>query len=193
MMDEPGSARSGKSSKNSDELVGLVPIAAPNARLLVLGSMPGSCSLVEERYYAHPQNMFWPIMESMFGIPVELPYDKRVEGLRHSGVALWDVIGRCRRRGSLDQSIDPESVVVNDFGALFRHCRDIGKIGFNGRMAEKCWTRYVLPTLPGRIREIERVCLPSTSPANAAMSRDDKIKIWRNRLESPPAGIVWVP
>lgn len=189
-MDKSHFVGSGRSFQLPDELVGLAPIAKSDAQLLVLGSMPGSRSLIDGQYYAHPQNMFWPIMQSLFGISAGLPYERRVQGLRQSGIALWDVVGRCRRRGSLDQSIDPESVVANDFAMLFERCRDIRKIGFNGRMAEKCWCRYVLPEMPAHIRQIECASLPSTSPAHAAMSRGDKIRAWRGRLRFPPPPAV---
>ena len=76
-------------------LTGLAPVLGGRPRLLLLGSMPGSASLLEQRYYAHPRNLFWPFMQQLFGIPVELGYQQRCQLLTEQGIALWDVIAHC--------------------------------------------------------------------------------------------------
>ncbi|MFU8878416.1 MAG: DNA-deoxyinosine glycosylase, partial [Wenzhouxiangellaceae bacterium] len=169
----------GKSPHDPETLTGLAPVVSPHARVLLLGSMPGARSLTEQRYYAHPRNAFWKVAEALFGVPSEAPYEERLAGLRESGVALWDVIGSCRRPGSLDQAIEAGSIVVNDFAGLFRACPGIRRIGFNGAMAERCWHRHVRGSLPEAYAAIECVRLPSTSPAHAALSLHDKIRAWR--------------
>ena len=163
-------------------LTGLAPVHDPSARVLVLGSMPGARSLEEQAYYAHPRNAFWPIMEALLGIRRDLAYERRLLGLREGGIALWDVIGKCRRRGSLDQKVEPESIVPNDFAGLFAACPSIALVAFNGRLAEQSFERHVLPTLPDRFTRIERLRLPSTSPAHAAMRLEQKRAAWARAL-----------
>lgn len=163
-------------------LTGLEPVHDRSARVLVLGSMPGARSLDMQAYYAHPRNAFWPIMEALFGIPRELPYAQRLAGLREHRVALWDVIGQCRRRGSLDQKVEPASIVPNDFERLLADCPSISLVAFNGRLAEQSFERHVLPQLPSRFARIDRVRLPSTSPAHAAMSVERKRAAWVDAL-----------
>lgn len=161
---------------------GFPPVFAPDAEVLVLGSMPGVRSLEEQQYYAHPRNAFWPIMQALFGVDAQADYETRLAQLRAGGVALWDVIASCRRAGSLDQRIEPGSVVANDFAALLEACPGVGRIAFNGAMAADAWRRHVAPTLPPAAAAVPTVRLPSTSPAHASMSFDDKCAAWRAGL-----------
>lgn len=171
-----------QSHDHNPELTGLAPVYAVSARILVLGSMPGARSLADEAYYAHPRNAFWPIMSELFGFSRELPYALRLERLRENRIALWDVIGQCRRRGSLDQKVEPGSIVANDFQPLFAACPALSLVAFNGRLAEQSFQRYVLPDLPESLARIETVRLPSTSPAHAALSFQQKCAAWRKAL-----------
>lgn len=152
------------------------PIAAPDARLLVLGSMPGQASLQAQQYYAHPRNVFWYIMGELFGAGPELPYARRCEVLKARGVAVWDVLQRCWRPGSLDSAIDPTSVEANDFPRFLTGHPHIGHIFFNGRKAEQTFLRHVAPEVGER--QLALSVLPSTSPAHAAMSREQKCHAW---------------
>ena len=85
--------------------VGFPPIADADARVLVLGSLPGRMSLEKQQYYAQPYNAFWKIMGQLFGAAPELPYERRLEELRKHGVAVWDVLAAGERSGSLDSAI----------------------------------------------------------------------------------------
>jgi len=162
--------------------VGLAPVWCPDARILILGSMPGQRSLELQAYYAHPRNAFWQIAEALFGVPAEAPYAQRLGRMVDAGVALWDVIGRCRRRGSLDQHIEPDSVEANDLSGLLQRSVQLERIIFNGAAAEAAFRRHVVPGLAPQLAAIERVRVPSTSPAHAAMSRAAKIEAWRGAL-----------
>lgn len=170
------------SKSDNPLLIGLAPVCKPSARVLVLGSMPGARSLADQRYYAHPRNAFWPIMRELFDMPATLSYDLRIERLRDKRVALWDVIGQCRRRGSLDQKVEPNSIVANDFNWLFEACPALVLVAFNGRLAAQSFRRRVMPDLPARFNRIAQVCLPSTSPAHAAMNFEQKRAAWRDAL-----------
>ena len=91
---------------NETVLQGLPAQVNARCRVLVLGSMPGMASLQAARYYAHPRNRFWPLMGALCGFDPQLDPAQRLARLQQAGVGLWDVIGRCRRRGSLDAAID---------------------------------------------------------------------------------------
>ncbi|PKM97007.1 MAG: DNA-deoxyinosine glycosylase [Elusimicrobia bacterium HGW-Elusimicrobia-3] len=159
------------------------PVADRRAKILVLGSMPGAASLAAGRYYAHPRNSFWPIMEAVFAGGEELSYPARLRLLKSRGVALWDVLGSCVRPGSSDSAIERASVVVNDFQAFLRSHPGIVKVLFNGSKAEECYRRYVLPALlPGHGLRYRR--LPSTSPARATLTASQKLSAWRQALIS---------
>jgi hypoxanthine-DNA glycosylase len=156
------------------------PLARPDARVLILGSMPGTASLRERQYYAHPHNQFWPIMGELFGAGRELPYAQRVARLLERGIAVWDVLKHCERPGSLDSSIVRGSEVVNDFAGFLRQHPGIGAIFFNGAKSESVFRREVEARLAGRTLRCTR--LPSTSPAHAGVSRAAKLAAWR-RIE----------
>jgi double-stranded uracil-DNA glycosylase len=155
------------------------PLACPEGTLLILGSMPGSASLAEGEYYAHPRNAFWTIIDSVLGIRRELPYAERMQGLRAHGIALWDVLWTCERAGSLDADIVAGSMVANDFDAFFAAHPCIENIAFNGAAAERAFQRHVRPQLAPAQRAIPCTRLPSTSPANAGITLCGKIAIWR--------------
>ena len=165
-------------------LTSFPPLARPAARVLVLGTMPGARSLAERQYYAHPQNAFWRIMGALFDFDPAAPYGDRVDALTGAGVAVWDVLGACRREGSLDTAIDPGTVVVNDFATLLREQSGLKRIVFNGAKAAELFDRHAAPRLverapPERPRLPERLRLPSTSPANARLRFDAKLAAWR--------------
>jgi len=159
------------------------PIVADGARLLILGSMPGEASLRLGQYYGHARNAFWPIIGALLGCSPDADYAARTAALTANRIALWDVIATCARRGSLDSAIEPDSVRVNDFAALFGAYPGIRCIAFNGGTAEREYQRRVFPALPVLYRHIERIRLPSTSPAHAGMALDAKLAAWRVLLD----------
>ena len=157
-------------------ITGLPPLSHCRARVLILGSMPGAVSLSQQQYYAHPRNLFWPIMATLAGVNPDLPYPEKTQALINSGVALWDVIGSCQRSGSLDSAIRDEQ--VNDFAGFFCGHPQLAAIGFNGAKAWQSFKRYVLP-LQIVPQTVHLITLPSTSPAHAAMSFDAKLAQWQ--------------
>lgn len=161
-----------------DVSVGFAPIARADARVLVLGSLPGRRSLETGEYYAHPRNAFWPIMQRL--AKASGSYAERCRRLQAAGIAVWDVLHAAVRPGSLDSSISLNSAQTNDFEQFFSAHPFIECIGFNGRAAESLFRKRVMPQLDvGHAR----VCLlPSTSPAHAALSIGEKARIWRSML-----------
>ena len=153
------------------------PIASPNARVLVLGTMPGKISLREQQYYAHPQNLFWRITAEILGFDGAAAYPERLSLLSAHGVALWDVLQSCTRESSLDSDIESCSIVPNDFSHFFAAYPQIRRVCFNGAKAAALYVRYVQPQLQ-HTPAIEYIRLPSTSPANASIPRIEKLRAW---------------
>ena len=157
---------------------GFAPIEASDARILVLGSLPGRRSIDEQQYYAHPQNAFWPIMKTLFDVKGD--YEQRCEQLRERGIAVWDVLASSVRPGSMDASIDIGSALANDFPTFFAAHAQLRLVLFNGRKAEQLFYRFVDSCAHGN--GIEFRALPSTSPAYAAMPFSGKVAAWREGL-----------
>lgn len=159
-------------------IYGFDPIAGPDARVMLLGTVPSQRSLAEGRYYAHPRNCFWPVMESLFGGGTQLDYPARVGMLLRAGVAVWDVLHAADRPGSLDSAIVAESEVPNDIAGFLLDHSGIRTVFFNGAKAEMLFRRHVAAMLPENA-DLRLVRLPSTSPANAGLSFEAKLEKWR--------------
>jgi hypoxanthine-DNA glycosylase len=157
-------------------LEGLPPIVTDGARMLILGNMPSVLSLEAQQYYGNPRNGFWRITGEIFGFDASAPYDVRLAALCARGVAVWDVLRLCRRHGSLDSAIEPDSMVANDFECFFDAHPAIDRVFFNGAAAEKNFGRLAAIDRPLRYRR-----LPSTSPAQT-MRYEDKLSAWREGL-----------
>lgn len=154
------------------------PVANKSAKVLVLGSMPGKASLDAGQYYAHPRNLFWPIMGTLTGAIPELPYENRLLFLQKSGVALWDVLQSCTRASSMDHDIRDE--VPNDLPGFLRDHTKITTICFNGQKARESFERH-FPDLKAD-RNYRKLTLPSTSPAHASLTYEQKLESWKTIL-----------
>lgn len=151
---------------------------SPEARVLILGSLPGPESLRQRQYYAQPRNAFWRIMGNLYGAGWDLPYEERLARLRERRVALWDVCRSARRRGALDQHIEPGSVRINDFAGLYTRCPLIEAVFFNGQTAARLYRTHVVPTLGEASRALPQAVLPSSSPAYASVGYEAKLEAW---------------
>jgi hypoxanthine-DNA glycosylase len=154
-------------------LEGFPPVVDDTAGLLILGSFPSVQSLATGQYYGNPRNAFWPITAALFGFDAAAPYETRLTALQSAGVALWDVLHRCRRIGSADAKIDRNSVVANDFAHLFAGYPSITRMCFNGSAAHQLFSRLVAVDA-----DVDYQVLPSTSPARA-MAAGRKLQAWR--------------
>ena len=157
------------------------PIAGRNARILILGSMPGRASLEAGQYYAHRHNAFWRIASELLQFDPGAPYRERARALRSARIAVWDVLHSCVRPGSMDAMIDRDSETANDFRRFFRTHRGITHVFFNGAKAEASFRRHVLPGIDVPLRYKR---LPSTSPANASVPWRQKLAAWRAILKT---------
>ena len=157
---------------------GFPPLAGADARVLVLGSLPGVRSIAEQQYYAHPRNAFWPIMKALFSIDGE--YDARCRQLIANRIAVWDVLHSSVRPGSLDADIRLDVARANDFASFFREHPDIGRVVFNGKKAGALFKRFVAARPADAATRF--MVLPSTSPAYAAMPYSRKLAMWQEAL-----------
>lgn len=119
-------------------------------------------------------------MGSILAFDPSISYDARIKALRHANIAVWDVLHSCIRPGSLDSAIKSNTIRANDFVTFFATHPLITQVYFNGATAERYFRIHVLPDLQTRLLQYRR--LPSTSPAHAARSFDDKLTSWRNAL-----------
>lgn len=166
---------------------GFPPLEAPDARVLVLGTLPSVASLARQQYYGHPRNAFWPIMGELFGVGPDLEYAERARRLARAGVAVWDVLASAEREGSGDAAIELTSAVPNDIGWFLAGHPGIRTIFLNGGTAESLFRRFVIPSLAEGVVLPEVVRLPSTSPANAGLSPAQKVAAWRAVAEAVEA------
>jgi hypoxanthine-DNA glycosylase len=152
------------------------PVYDQNSQILILGSFPSVKSRETAFFYGHPQNRFWKVLSSIYGetLPITIPEKK--EFLLRNGLALWDVIKSCTITGSSDASI--KNVKPNDLGPILQTCR-IQLIITNGKTADKLYRKYIEPVI-GR----SALCLPSTSPANAAWTLPRLTAAWKEGLEN---------
>ncbi len=146
------------------------PLFDRNSRVLILGSFPSVKSREAQFFYGHPQNRFWRVTAAVFGEDAPSSTEEKRAFLLRNRLALWDVIGSCEITGSSDASI--RNVTVNDLSPLLREA-DISTIYVNGKTACRYYCRYTEP-MTGR----SAVCLPSTSPANAAWSLEKLVAAW---------------
>ena len=157
---------------NQAAKIGLPPIARSDARLFVLGSLPGDASLAARQYYAHPQNQFWRLLGGVLCEDLHaLPYERRLDRLADRRVGLWDVIASAVRPGSLDQAIrDPAH---NQIERLLHDFPDLKAIAFNGGTSARIG-RKLIGADDHRLTLID---LPSSSPANTRPF-DEKAAVW---------------
>ena len=156
-------------------LIGLAPVIAPNIRILILGSFPGAASLAAQQYYAYPRNQLWRLLSALTGEDLaSLPYAERLPRLLAHDFGLWDVLGACDRIGSLDSNI--RNAAANDFAWLRQCCPALRKIGFNGQTSGKFAPGFAAAGF-------ETLVLPSSSPAYAVRTFDQKLSMWRQLLE----------
>ena len=145
-----------------------------DAQCLILGSFPGEASLAAGQYYAHPRNQFWRLLSAVLDDDlVTLPYEARLQRLAHHRIGLWDVIDACRREGSLDAAI--RDARAADFSVLHRGFPSLRTIAFNGKTSG----RFVPQFDAAGFRTL---VLPSSSPANAQLTFEQKLVKWRALL-----------
>ncbi|MBE0493754.1 MAG: DNA-deoxyinosine glycosylase [Thiomicrospira sp.] len=151
-------------------------------RVLILGSMPGVASLEAQAYYAHSRNGFWPIMATLLQQDWSGSFEQRYKQLQQHHIGLWDVLAQCERSGSLDSAICSKSIQTNDIPGLVLRHPECQAIALNGNKAADLFKRHLHKGHPLVFNSIQLVTLPSTSPAHARMSLEDKTQVWRDKI-----------
>lgn len=147
------------------------PLYDKNSKILILGSFPSVKSREQKFFYGHPQNRFWKVVSAVFECETPKTINEKKHFLLSCGIALWDVIASCEITGSSDSSI--KNAAANDLTEILNGA-DIQNIFVNGKTAERYYNKYTKNTI-GK----NAVCLPSTSPANAAWSLPKLIEAWK--------------
>lgn len=146
------------------------PLFDKNSRVLILGSFPSVKSREQSFFYGHPRNRFWRVAAAVFNSPVPRTIKEKTDFALSHNLALWDVIASCDITGSSDSSI--KNVTANDLSPILKNSA-VRRIFVNGKTAEKYYNMFTKEKLG-----IKAVCLPSTSPANAAWTFEKLVKAW---------------
>ncbi len=152
-------------------LTGFPPVIDSLTEILFLGSFPGTASLQAQQYYAHPRNQFWRLISALTNEDLlVLPYAEKLVRLQDHHIGVWDVIAVCAREGSLDSAI--RNAQHNDFQLLKQQSPALRRIGFNGKTSGKQEPLFAAAGF-------ETFILPSSSPAYAVMTFEQKLAVWR--------------
>lgn len=147
------------------------PIYNKKSKILILGSFPSVKSREEGFFYGHPQNRFWKVTSAVFSESTPHTIEEKKKFLLRNRIAVWDVIHSCEITGSSDSSI--KNVSVNDITKIL-DAADIRQVYVNGKKAFSLYNKYIKSQIG-----IEAICLPSTSPANAAWNLERLIEAWK--------------
>lgn len=147
------------------------PLFNAESEVLILGSFPSVKSRESAFFYGHPQNRFWAVIAEIFGTEKPVTVEDKKELILSNKLALWDVIAQCEIEGSADSTIT--DVTANDLSVILENS-NVKRIFVNGKTAEKYYNKYTYPKTG-----IKAVCLPSTSPANAAWNVEKLVEKWK--------------
>ena len=155
------------------------PFINKNSKVLILGSFPSVKTREIGFYYAHKQNRFYKVISSIFNedIPISIEENKQLLDKHH--IALYDVIYECDIIGSSDSSI--KNVIPINIKDILDRYPNIKTIILNGSLARSLFDKYLLKDIDNKTISI-RYC-PSTSPANAKMSVDQLVDIYKEAIK----------
>ena len=151
------------------------PLYDADCEVLILGSIPSPKSREQAFYYGHPQNRFWKVMAAVVGEPVPQTIEEKRRMMLKHHIAMWDALEACDIRGASDSSI--KNPVPTDIPGLLAKTR-ITRIYATGATAYKYYQKFNAPRTG-----IDAVRLPSTSPANCAVSQEELVEAYRVILE----------
>ena len=147
------------------------PVFDKNSKILILGSFPSVKSREQGFFYGHPQNRFWKVLSAVLKQKTPESIEEKRQFLLKNNVAVFDVIKECEISGSADSSI--KNAVPNDLSLILNGSK-ITRIFTNGKLSHTLYNKYVFEKTG-----IPDICLPSTSPANAAFSLERLVDEWK--------------
>lgn len=147
------------------------PLFDSESKTLILGSFPSVKSREAAFFYGHVQNRFWAVAAQVLGYPKPVTVEEKKKMILENHLAMWDVIEACDIEGSADSTI--RNVTANDLSVILDNSK-VERIIVNGKTAEKYYNKYTYPQTG-----IKAICLPSTSPANAAWSIEKLVEAWK--------------
>jgi hypoxanthine-DNA glycosylase len=159
---------------NNSRIYSFAPVIDKSVCYLILGTIPGKESLAHQQYYANKRNAFRKIISEIYHVPLDENYEKFLEAMLFNNVGLWDVVHSCERDGSLDSKI--KNPKFNDIEGLIEEHNRIHTILFNGLGAYKFFEKRYRDT--DLLERVKTVALPSTSPAHARMTFEEKLTAW---------------
>jgi hypoxanthine-DNA glycosylase len=151
------------------------PVFDENSIILILGSFPSVKSREQGFFYGHPQNRFWRVLAGVFNTEVPTTIEDKKRFLLENNIAVWDVIHSCEIEGSSDSSI--KNAIPNDINNIINES-NIKCVFTNGKTADKLYIKYI-----EKETNIKAICLPSTSPANAAWSLEKLTDFWSEKIK----------
>ncbi len=147
------------------------PLFNEKSETLILGSFPSVKSRESAFFYGHPQNRFWAVIAEIYGYKKPQTIEEKKKLVLENKLAMWDVIESCEIEGSADSTIT--NVTANDLNVILENSK-VDRIFVNGKTAEKYYNKYTYPKTG-----IKAICLPSTSPANAAWNIERLVEAWK--------------
>jgi len=152
------------------------PVIFSDSKILILGSFPSIKSFEEGFYYAHPRNQFWPILAAVYNEPVQTKEEKIALCKKHN-IALFDSAASLQRDANNSSDTNLKNIEVNDFEKLLAHYPNIKTILFTGKKAQEIFNKKY------KHLKINKILLPSTSPAYASMKFEEKLTKYREALK----------
>ncbi|EKD61981.1 MAG: hypothetical protein ACD_52C00327G0010 [uncultured bacterium] len=151
------------------------------SKYLLLGSFVAKPADGYEWFYANGRNLFWPILEEVYGI--NLRTKKAQQHLfTRLGLAITDIILECDRENNSNSDMNLKCLVFNTQAiAEIVKKNKITSIYFTSRFVEKLFKKE-FKDLILKFPKIELITLPSPSPRYALMSKSQKVTIYKNLL-----------
>jgi hypoxanthine-DNA glycosylase len=157
-----------------------------NSKYLILGSFPGKKMNYKKDidvwfYTGSGRNQFWPILEEVYKTELNTRKEKK-ELLRKLKIALADIIYKCERKkySNLDVNLINITYAINSISIILKN-NPVEKIFFSSRFVEDKFKRH-FKDLIQKYPKIELITFPSPSPRYTAMSKDEKIKRFKEVL-----------